>query len=291
MNPLLRLVVLFLVPALPAAAQEMGTVTLLEQGLRVIRGATVLKAAEGVRLHQGDILENSTPGFAQLELTGGTVVALGPATRLFILGRGARATELVLLSGWLKGETGPDAGTYCYASPQLAATTRGGSVVLHVSGDRAELFVESGTAGISKVSPEGNLASPQAGKAGQFFARRAGRSVAVSPDPDSAFVQAMPLPFRDTLPSRLARFPKAVEPKREHEVSYSEIQPWLTMGRAWRRGFVERFQPRLQDAEFRKELEAHLTEYPEWGPILHPQTEDAKTAPAKAENPAPERRR
>jgi hypothetical protein len=292
MNPLLLLLVVLLLPAPPAAAEETGTITLVEQALRLIRGTTVLRAAEGVRLHPGDILESSSAGFVQLELAGGTVVALGPSSRLFVLGRGAKTTaELVLLSGWLKGETGPNAGAYCYVSPQFAATTQGGAVVLHASGDRAELFVESGTAGISKVSPDGNLASPEAGKAGQFFSRRGGRGVAISPHPDSAFVEAMPRPFRDTLPSRLSRFSKGVEAKRDHEVSYSEIQPWLTMGRAWRRGFVGRFQPRLKDAEFRKELEAHLNDHPEWRPVLHPEDEDAKTTPAKAENPAPDSRR
>ena len=292
MNPLLLLLVVLLLPAPPAAAQEIGTITLVEQALRVMRGTAVLRAAEGVRLYPGDILESSSGGFVQLELTGGTVVALGPSTRLFVLGRGAKTTaQLVLLSGWLKGETGPNAGAYGYASPQLAATTHGGAVVLHASGDRAELFVESGTAGISKVSADGSLASPEAAKAGQFFSRRAGRGVAVNPRPDSAFVEAMPRPFRDTLPPRLARFPKAVEPKRDHEVIYSEIQPWLTMGRAWRRGFVGRFQPRLKDAEFRKELEAHLNDHPEWRPVLHPEDEDVKTTPAEAGNPAPDRRR
>ena len=34
----------------------------------MIRGSTMLRAGEGVRLHQGDILESANPGFAQLEL-------------------------------------------------------------------------------------------------------------------------------------------------------------------------------------------------------------------------------
>jgi hypothetical protein len=54
-------------------------------------------------------------------------------------------------------------------------------------------------------------------------------------------------------------------------VTYSEIQPWLSIGQTWRRGFVERFQPRLKDAGFRRALEDHLTNYPEWDPVLHPE--------------------
>jgi hypothetical protein len=105
---------LFLWQPLTVAAQEIATLTLVEGPLRVIRGTTVLRAGEGVRLHQGDILESANPGFAQLEFAGGTIVALGPSTRVLLFhfpagyaggkttGKAATA-ELVLLSGWLKG--------------------------------------------------------------------------------------------------------------------------------------------------------------------------------------------
>ena len=279
-----------------ALAQEIATLTLVEGSLRVIRGTAAMQGGEGVRLHGGDILETSPSGFAQVEFVGGTVAALGPSTRVYLLhsaGSGSKrgdASELVLLSGWLKGETGPNAGAYCYASPQLAATTRGGTVVMHVEGTGADVYVESGAAVIAKVSPEGRLAQPDEVKGGTFLSRRAGKGVGSNPRPDAAFVDGMPRPFRDTLPSRLARFPKPAAPKRDHEVSYSEIQPWLTMPVAWRRGFVERFQPRLHDGEFRKELEAHVKDHPEWDPILHPENH-SKTAPATAEDSDPARRR
>jgi hypothetical protein len=279
-----------------ALAQEIATLTLVEGPLRLIRGTSVLQGGEGVRLHTGDILETSPSGFAQAEFVGGTVAALGPSTRVFLLhfagggGKGGDASELVLLSGWLKGETGPNAGAYCYANPQLAATTRGGTVVMHADSAGADIYVESGAAVIAKVSPEGRLAQPDEAKGGTFLSRRAAKAVVRNPRPDAAFVDGMPRPFRDTLPSRLARFPKAAAPKRDHEVSYAEIQPWLTMPAAWRRGFVERFQARLRDAEFRKELDAHVKDHPEWDPILHPENHP-KTAPATAEDSDPARRR
>jgi hypothetical protein len=105
--------------------------------------------------------------------------------------------------------------------------------------------------------------------------------VITSPRPDPGFVNAMPRPFRDTLPSRLSRLAgkRPAEPRREHEVTYQEIQPWLTTGRAWRRGFAQRFEPRLNDAEFRKGIEAHLGEHPEWDRILHPEKYEPKTPP------------
>jgi hypothetical protein len=296
MKRLSRMLLFLSLLPIPAAGQGIGSVTLMEGSLRVVRGTTVFQAAEGMRLRQGDILESSEKGFAQLEFVGGAIVALGPASRLYIFrhGQGGKAggetneVDLVLLSGWLKGESKAGAGSYRYESPVLAAATGNGTVVFHSDKSGCDLFVESGSVEVSEVSPEGNSRQPTAGKSGQFFARRAAQNLTSLPRPNPAFVAAMPVPFRDTLPSRLAHFTgKPAEPKAEHLVSYAEIQPWLTMPPAWRRGLVDRFEPRLSDPEFRKQLEMHVAEYPEWDPILHPEKQPAQrpsTAVSKPES-------
>lgn len=113
------LLFLWLLP-IPAAVQDTGTVTLLEGSLLIIRGTTALQAGEGTLLKQGDIIESSDKGLAQLELFGGAIVALGPSSRMYVLrhGIGGKAgsdivgAELVLLSGWMKGESDTHAGPY-----------------------------------------------------------------------------------------------------------------------------------------------------------------------------------
>jgi hypothetical protein len=287
---LLFLSMLLLLP-LHAAAQELGTITVVEGALKVIRGTTVLLGTEGMRLHRGDIIENSGPGFTQLELVGGSILALGGSSRLFLFrypaGTGGRnvvgetASELVLLSGWLKAETSSSSRTHNYASPLLAAATRDGTLVLHVIPEAAEVFVESGSARFGEISSDGSWRDTGHAKAGEFVSRRAGSSVMLEPRPTSIFTESMPRQFRDTLPARSSRFAgKATEPKRLHEVTYSEVRPWLTIGRTWREDFVERFRPRLKDAAFRKALEAHIDAYPEWDPILHPGRYEPKLPPA-----------
>ena len=273
-----RLLLLLLL-SFPLAAQEIGTLTLMEGSLQVIRGTAVLRGVEGMRVRQGDILQSSDPGFAQIEFKSGTITALGASSRLFLDGdAGTRGSELVLLSGWLKGQTGAGAVTYHYASPLLAAMTRDGTVVLHAAAEAAEVFVEAGSAGISEVSPEGNLGHPGSAKEGQFFTRRSGKKVVVQSRPDSTFLESMPRSFRDTFPSRLPRFAgKVPAPKRDHEVTYSEIEPWLNTLPIWRVGFVRRFEPRLEDAAFRKAVEDHLEDHPEWDRALHPEKYEPKT--------------
>lgn len=286
------LILSWLLP-LPAASQDVGSVTFLEGSLRIIRRTAVLQVSEGTRLRQGDIIETSDKGFAQLEFAGGAIVALGPSSRGYVLreamggktGTNATGAELVLLSGWLKGQSDAHAGSYRYESPLLAATTGNGVVVVHSNENGCDIFVEAGTATIGEVSPNGNVGKPIPGTTGQFFSRRPGKSITNSSRPSAAFIEAMPPSFRDALPSRLAHFTvKPPEPKVQHQVSYVEIQAWLTMPSAWRRGLANRFEPRLRDPEFRKQLEAHLGESPEWVPILHPESTPQQSQPPAASN-------
>ncbi len=287
MKPVLRVLLLVLLVPLSVQSQETGTVTMVEGALRVIRGAMVMQGAESMHLRQGDILESADPGFVQLEFPGGAVVALGPSSRLYLWsvrpGRaggksGVPAVVLVLLSGWMKGEVGADAGTYRYFTPLLAATSHAGSVVLH-SAAPTEIFVESGSAAIGAVRPGGRLGESTSARGGQFFTRQAGKGIVVASRPNSGFINGMPRYFRDTLPSRLARFAgkRPAEPRRQHEVTYPEIQSWLSMEPAWRRGFIARFESRLSDPEFRRAMDAHMSEHPEWDRILHPEKYEPKT--------------
>jgi len=289
MNPVRSLLAVFLLLALPAWAQEVGTLTLVEGPLCLIRGTTVLHGAEGVRLHQGDILESSDAGFAQIEFTGKTIAALGPATRVLLLGHATgrdasgNAGELILLSGWLKAQSSEN---YRYSAPLLSALTQNSSLILHSTTESAEIYAESGSARIGEASLDGRARTPRIAKAGELYSRVAGKDVAVNSRPSPSFIDAMPPPFRDTFPSLMARFAnKQVQPRRDHEVTYSEVQPWLTMGVAWRRGFVKRFEPRLKDPEFRRSLEAHLKDSPEWGPVVHPELYQSKALPARTDNP------
>ena len=286
------LLLLSLLP-IPEAAQGVGSITLLEGSLQIIRGTKLFPGAEGMRLRQGDLLETSERGFAQLEFGGGAIVALGPSSRVYIFRHGGRGksggdaamSDIVLLRGWLKAESSSDAGTYQYESPTLAAKTANGALVFHSDESGCDIFVESGSATISEVSADGYPRGPKPGKSGQFLSRHGGKSVSSLSRPTAAFVDAMPVPFRDTLPSRLAHFTgKPIEPKAQHAVSYTEVEAWLTMPPAWRRGLVDRFEPRLQDPEFRKQIETHLAQYPEWDPILHPEKHPPEGTPTPAAN-------
>ncbi len=130
------------------------------------------------------MIESSEKGFAQLEFVGGAIVALGPLSRVYVFRHGvggkagsdATGTDLVLLKRLAEGgQSDAHAGSYRYESPMLAATTGNGTVVFHSNESGCDIFVESGSAAIGEVSPNGNVGKPTAGTTGQFFSRRQGK--------------------------------------------------------------------------------------------------------------------
>src|SRR5215467_14648112 len=93
------LVILSLLLANCSRAQEIGTVTLLrESSLRLIRGASMFRGIEGMRLRLGDVLETGSTmtAQAQLELAGSAIVELGPSTQVYLFSQTETATEVVL---------------------------------------------------------------------------------------------------------------------------------------------------------------------------------------------------
>src|SRR5580700_1017363 len=79
---LVSIALLLLLPA-SLLAQRVGTLTVVEGDLRVIRNTAVLRVSQGARIDWGDILETGGRGFAQVECDTGAIVALGSACQLF----------------------------------------------------------------------------------------------------------------------------------------------------------------------------------------------------------------
>ncbi len=273
-----------LLGAIRGHAQDVATLTLMKDTpLRVIRGVSVLQGVEGMRIRQGDYLETG-PGAtaqAQLEFAGGALAELGPSSQVLLFNVTTTSAEIVVATGWLKGET--TSGTYRYDSPLVSAATKGGSVLLHVTDDESDVFVESGAALVSS-----GATSPVVSSAEKiFFTRRAGKPVAMGGRPSQEFIDAMPVSFRDVLPPRLSRFEgkKPPEAKSDHAVSYSEIEHLLRLPPAWRKGLVDRFKSRLEDSAFRQAIESHMATLPEWKPVLSAEKGTSGAAPTDQSNP------
>lgn len=274
--------------AVPAAAQSLATVTILEGEAFVLRGGQRLVAAEGVAVLRGDIVHTGERSFMRLESADGTMADLGAATRLMVAPpqRRPRAGigDAYLLSGWLKltaAPKGPQAAMWM-AAVELQELT--GTAVVRVVGDQVDLFIERGEA---RAAVRPAAGSSTALKTGEYFVRKAAQRPIVAPRPAADFLAALPPAFRDTLPSRLAKFAgRKVEAKRAADITYAEVEGWLTTDVAVRRHLLPRWRSRIADPVFRAALVANLRAHPEWDPVLFPEKykpKDGETASGKDE--------
>jgi hypothetical protein len=237
----------------------------------IIRGDKLFDATKGVRIQTGDFIATQPGNFIIANFPGGTVVAFGPSTRVYLLERSDVPT-FVVLRGWVKLDAhGSGEGTLHRAiGLQLGGAARQGVFVLHAAERRDEIFEESGVMTLLFRDDTGTRTNRES-KTEQFFAREEG-NLTVAPRPAAPFVAEMPVPFRDPLPDASVNGLKikVAELKVIRDVSYADIADWLTIPREWRSGFIRRFRGRTRDPAFFAAMDARLSLHPEWTVILHP---------------------
>jgi hypothetical protein len=273
---------------------DAGTITVLDGGARLLRGATWYRLAEGVRVQDGDVVDASDRAQVQLELTSGNSVnVVGPAS-LYVVSaavrEGKQPSELYLPLGWVKLAAKPPAPPVKLRTP-LGVIDAGAAVaVVRANASAFEVFVESGSARVSEVGRSGPDAAPREVRGGDFVGRSADRPLAVGGGAPQPFVTAMPRHFMDTLPSRAEKYRTVrVELAVDRPISFAEAEPWLNG--PYRRVFIKRLQPRLSDPTFRAAVGTNVQAYPEWGSVLTPPQppppQEAKAQPAEK---APEKK-
>jgi hypothetical protein len=290
--PFLALLVLAI--AAPQAWAQPGVVKIADgPPFSIIRGDKLFEATKGVKLLGGDFIETQPGSFVVADLPAGTVVALGPSTRLYLFG--ADVSTFVVLRGWLKLDAHParEGAERRAIAMQLGAAAQEGVFVLHASGRRDEVFQESGVMKLLVRDDAVTRSNPES-KITQYFARE-DRNLTVAPRPSALFIAEMPVQFRDPLPEGPVGGinAKVTEPKLIRAVSYADVGDWLTIPLEWRAGFVHRFRTRLKDRAFFSAMDAHLSSHPEWTVVLHPPPPpdeiDARLDDRKSTSPATKR--
>lgn len=282
-------------PGLAWAADPLAVFTIVEGETVITRGAERMRVAAGVRLQPDDIVESSAAAsLARLEFNDGSSMDLGPATRLWFSPRGAtergRVLTTYLLDGWVKlsparGKTGAAPAPRTLASPTVDLGGMTGVVVAHVATQAApggaEVFVESGEARLVERR-DGRPQPPLAMKAGEFYARKGADKGSVAPRPTAAMLEAMPRPFRDTLPDLAARHKdREVAGKPLPGLRYGDVEAWLKGEPVLRRASLARWRGMINDADFRAGLVANVRSHMEWDRLLFPEKYQPKpTVPA-----------
>jgi hypothetical protein len=257
-------------------AQAPGLVTILEGDALVVRGAARLRAAEGMRLAHGDIVETASGTFAQIEFADQSVLGLGGASRVMVGGPAKLKAERTLyaLAGWFKltnARKDAAARGWEFRSPLVEFGLLPPVVVVQVKPGEVSLFAERGEI---KLAERQVGAAPGAVtvKSTQFYRRSAGARGAAAAAPPAAFVADMPKAFRDSLPLRAEKFKdREVNPKAGPDFAYADVEPWLKSETPFRRQFIERWRVKARDNAFRAALVANLSHHPEWDPVLFPE--------------------
>jgi hypothetical protein len=262
--------------AAPGFAADGGTFTIVEGSSRVLRDTKWYKLVAGARFQEGDIIDAAEKAQVQVELTkGGILNLVGPAT-LFAAALPMRndqltgALEFALPRGWLKlSAKTTDTGVRLRSSVAVL-NLQDGVVVMHNEPNSMETFVESGAMKITESGTGGKDGATHDAKAGEYWARAADRPLSTERRAPPPFVAAMPRHLIDPLPSIAARYKDVrVQLVLDRDITYAEAAPWLNG--PYRKSFLKRFGPRLQDREFRGAVEANIAHYPEWDRVLHPE--------------------
>src|SRR5216683_2336009 len=263
-------------------AQTAGTLTLVEGSVELIRGTTLYAAAQGVRLGDGDILSIDPKGQAQIEFQDGAILNLSQGARAMLTNIASGASgqsEIAVLSGWAKftQKKSSKSAQYRYLTPRAEITAGEATAVLNAGDGSTEIYVESGAVRFSEIGRKGVQRIARDAKGGEFIVRRGEQPATLGSRPSSEFIKNMPRQFRDDLPVLLDRFKnRRSEPKREHEVTYAEVEAWLKASPSIKRNFVKRFEIRSKDSEFRRKLIENLREHPEWNKVLFPEKYEQK---------------
>ncbi len=166
---------------------------------------------------------------------------------------------------------------YRYLTPRAEITAGEATAVLNAGDSSTDIYIESGAVRFSEIGRKGVQRIARDAKGGEFIVRRGEQPATLGPRPSAEFLKNMPRHFRDDLPVLLDRFKnRRSEPRREHEVTYAEVEAWLKAGPSIKRNFVKRFEIRSKDSEFRHKLIENLREHPEWDKVLFPEKYEQK---------------
>ena len=287
---LLSILWMLAMPVLGLAAAPLAVVTILDgDPPLVVREASKLGVAEGVRLFADDIVESGDKTrLLRIEFNDGTILDLGPNTRLLLAprmsGAGKRAVKVYLLQGFAKLTAAKGAAAAAtLASPAFDISGLSRDAVLLALPDESYVFAESGEVSIAERAGGKEVANHKL-KNGDFYARTGDNKSTISARPAQPFIQRLPRPFLDTLPSRAELFKtREVQPKPLGAIAYADVQPWIDAEAPLRWGFVTRWRAQARNPEFRKGLVAQIAAHPEWDRTLFPEKYLPK--PPSAPNP------
>ena len=275
--------------ALAHGANAAPIVTIVEGESSIVRDASRVALAEGVRLANDDLIDTTAQTkLLRIEFDDGLMLLVAPESRLWIGPKfsadkaSPRAARIYLLNGTVKLTTKADAGAAAAPSSATVATpvfdlkSSGRDTLVSVGPNGGAVFAEAGDVQLverTKTKNGATAAGPALTvKTGEYYTRAGADKGKTAPRPDPEFIKRLPRAFLDPVPSRAALFAaREVAGKPLGAIDYASVQPWIDAEAALRPAFLARWRPLASQAEFRKGLVAGLRGHPEWDRTLFPE--------------------
>lgn len=262
---LLLLAGLFQLPLVTAAPANIAVISYGEKPLHLIRATVLYTVGVGTRLQGGDILQTGAAGI-QIEGLAPATLALGPDTRILIA-TNSKATQINVLNGWLKLQplAGKAHAGLAVNTGNLAFTVIDSASVVHVGSHQTEIFIEDGNQPVTELDSHGKPGRSVTLSHEDFAQRTSDTPLKTINRPDQAFIDALPRPFLDPLVPLGKKIPSAGAPKKEREVTYDDIAPWVVSPlNLSQQMLASRFAPRLTDPTFRQAVKNNRGGVLEW---------------------------
>lgn len=187
-RPALMLMVLSaMLWAVPARAdgEAVGTLTEAAGTVRLLRGENYLETQRGVEVFPQDIVETAANGSAQIDLKDGSVLKLGPGSRLALTdykldkNRNVVSATVDVLTGWLRfavSKLRKDDSKYRINAPSLTIGIRGTEGVVEAGASEGGVHLVSGRIEVGGQDALGKPLPAVQVNAGEYIQRLQGQS-------------------------------------------------------------------------------------------------------------------
>jgi len=219
-----------------AFADTVGVFTVTRGEVQLLRGQNYLAASSGVEIQSEDIIETGKNAAAQVDMEDGSVLKLGPETRVALSeykldsNKSVVSATLDVLSGWLRfavAKLKPQ-GKYSFNTPVLTVGVRGTEGTIEAANEQGGLHLEEGAVDVAPAGPDLIGVPPLRVTSGEFIQRLRGQPLAKLPQPPPNFQKRLPPVMQEKLSRRAETLKeRGVPPKVIRQITREDAKRML----------------------------------------------------------------
>jgi hypothetical protein len=219
-----------------AASDAIGVFTSIDGEVQILRGLNMLAAAQGVEVKSDDVVETGKGASAQLDMEDGSVLKLGPQTRIELTDyqldadKGVVSATVDVLSGWMRFAVAKlkPTGRYNLSTPMLNIGVRGTEGTIQAENDEGGLHLEEGAVDVQPLGSDVTSFASLRINSGEFVQRLRGKPLAKLPGPPAAFKKRLPKEVQEKLLRRAQKLKeRGVPPRLIRRITRQDAKQYL----------------------------------------------------------------